>query len=169
MLRRADPIQESLLVSIRIGARSHPVMDDHHFDVFTRSLAQRGSRRAALKALLGIGGIAAVGGITRSDDVLGARRPTPTPKPVSCPGIQTPCPTGCCCPAGNTKCGPDCCPIGQAQCCDNACCYGICYGEELCCPTGQLLCNGVCPPLGGCCTDADCTGARCQNNGCVPF
>jgi hypothetical protein len=77
--------------------------------------------------------------------------------------------TGACCPAGSAVCGPDCCPNGQAECCDNACCYGACYGEELCCPTGRIACNGVCLPLGGCCSDADCSGARCLQNVCIAF
>ncbi len=145
-------------------------MDDHRFDAFTRGLGQYGSRRAALKTLLGLGSIVAIGGIAIGDDVRAARRPTPLPKPASCPGIQTPCAAGCCCPAGNTKCGPDCCPNGEAECCDNACCYGNCYGEELCCPAGQLVCEGICRPPGDCCTDADCSGldSYCTVGVCNP-
>ena len=83
--------------------------------------------------------------------------PTPTPKPVRCPGQQHWDGNQCACPDGSSRCGPDCCPNGQAECCDNACCYGQCYGEELCCPTGFSLCNGVCLDAGQCCSDADCT------------
>jgi hypothetical protein len=163
-------------------------MDDARFDALTRRFGQNGSRRALLKGLLGLGGVATAGAVLH--DTEAARRgqsgppttgPAPTfpstvfpPSPTAttaprCPGIQSPCGSECCCPAGNTKCGPDCCPDGQAECCDNECCYGTCYGEELCCPTGQLVCNDVCLPPGGCCTDADCAGARCLNNSCVPY
>ncbi len=145
-------------------------MDDRRFDAFTRALGQRGSRRAALKTLLGLGGIAAVGRIAIGDDVQAAPRPTPVSRPPRCPGSQTPCATGCCCPSGTQNCGGDCCPTGDySVCCDGACCNGICYGEELCCPLGQLVCGGVCLPPGACCTDFDCTSGRCLNNACVPF
>lgn len=169
-------------------------MDDHRFDAMARSFAQGGSRRSAVKLLLGLSGAAATSAVLRDTDA--ARRGTsdpavptavptalstipsaptqPPPPPTSttvpsCPGSQIPCGTECCCPAGTTKCGPACCPDSQAECCDNACCHGTCYGEELCCPTGQLVCNGACLPLGGCCTDAECAGARCLKNLCVPF
>lgn len=142
-------------------------MDDRRFDHFTRSLATVGSRRTLIKGLLGLGGLTAVGSIVRQDEVRAAARPTPTPKPVQCPGSQTWDGTTCVCATG-TKCGPACC-TGASQCCDNACCNGTCYGEELCCPTGQLVCNGQCLPPGGCCSDADCSGARCLSNVCVPY
>jgi len=145
-------------------------MDDRRFDAFTRALGQHGSRRAALKTLLGLGGIVAVGGIAVGDDVLAARRPTPVSRPPRCSGSQTPCASGCCCPSGTEICGGECCQTGDySVCCDNACCVGICYGEELCCPLGQLVCGGVCLPPGGCCSDFDCTGARCLNNVCIPY
>jgi hypothetical protein len=156
-------------------------MDDRRFDALTRALGQGGSRRALLKGLLGLGGVAAAGTVLRDTDA--ARRgssgpqtpapqpstppqptaPAPTPAATTvprCPGNQTPCGADCCCPAGNTKCGSDCCPDGQAECCDGACCYGTCYGEELCCPPGSRACDGVCYP-GGCCTDDDC-GLLCE-------
>jgi hypothetical protein len=144
-------------------------MDDRRFDAFTRALGVHGSRRAALRTLLGLGGIAAVGGIAVGGEVRAARRPTPVSRPPRRSGSQTPCATGCCCPSGTEKCGSDCCQTGAAVCCDQACCFGICYGEELCCPADQIVCAGVCLPPGGCCSDFDCTGARCLNNVCVPY
>lgn len=181
-------------------------MDDRRFDALTRALGQGGSRRTLLKGLLGLGGVATAGAVLR--DTEAARRgqsgpptagpqPTLAPQPTApaplpsattvprCPGNQTPCGADCCCPAGNTKCGPDCCPDGQAECCDGACCFGTCFGEELCCPPGSRACDGVCYP-GGCCTVADCgllcqvcgadhvchsceeVGQICQNGTCVP-
>jgi hypothetical protein len=142
-------------------------MDGRRFDALTRALSRAESRRSLMKGLLGLGGIVAVGGVALEDDVRAARRATPTPKPASCPGSQTWDGSACVCPSG-TACGPDCC-TGGSECCDNACCSGICYGEELCCPAGQLVCNGLCLPTGACCTDADCIGARCLNNICVPY
>ena len=135
-------------------------MDDRRFDSLTRALASGQNRRSVLKGLLGLGGVTLAGSVT-APAAGAARRPTPTPKPVSCPGQQHWNGSACVCPDGNTKCGPDCCPHGQAECCDNACCYGECYGEELCCPTGQLVCNGSC-----CAAGDDCIGGACQS--CVP-
>lgn len=127
-------------------------MDDRRFDAVTRTFARSGSRRTLFKGLLGVGGAAAAGAILLEPHTNAARRPTPTPRPVTCPGNQVPCGTDCCCPDGSAKCGPDCCPNGQAECCDNACCYGTCYGEELCCPTGLPVCI-----VDGCC-DGQCVG-----------
>ena len=129
-------------------------MDDRRFDALARAIGQSGSRRGLIKAALGLGGIAAFGGMARHDEIEAARRPTPTPRPVSCPGEQVPCGTNCCCPDGSSKCGSACCPDGAAECCDNACCYGECYGEELCCPTGSSFC-----PDGTCCE------GRCMDDG----
>lgn len=116
-------------------------------------------RRSVLKGMLGIAGAALASQAVRSDSTEAARRPTPTPKPISCPGNQIPCADGCCCPDGSDKCGPACCPA-DAQCCDNACCHGECYGEELCCAAGRLVCagaNGVeCCPEGQECCDGVC-------------
>ena len=141
-------------------------MDDRRFDSFARSLASGASRRSVLKGLLGLGGAAATGGMLRSDAAEAARRPTPTPKPVTCPGRQTWNGSQCVCP-GNApyKCGPDCC-TGDAndppspthsECCDNACCFGTCYGEELCCATNPG--SGEQPPANRVCTSAN--GVEC--------
>lgn len=143
-------------------------MDDRRFDQLVRSLAQPGSRRTLIKGLLGIGGIAAVGSIAFEDEVRAARRPTPTPKPVTCPGQQVPCDTGCCCPGDATPCGAECCPNSQATCCDGACCYGACYGDGLCCEGGNPVCSvdgccsGVCVDNGQhCCRPAAVCGDAC--------
>ncbi|MCA9861047.1 MAG: hypothetical protein KC438_15065, partial [Thermomicrobiales bacterium] len=106
-----------------------------------------GSRRALIKGLLGIGGAAVVGTVATHDGEA-ARRPTPTPKPISCPGQQQWNGAACVCPAGTDKCGPDCCPWGEATCCGNACCYGQCYGEEVCCPSPTIYCDRKLPSLG---------------------
>jgi hypothetical protein len=140
-------------------------MDDRRFDALARSLASGSNRRQLLKGLLGIGGAVAASAV--APDVEAARRPTPTPRPVSCPGIQIPCGADCCCPAGHSKCGPDCCPDGQAECCDNACCYGTCHGEELCCPNGSRLCDGVCLSNDRCCTADDCSTGVCATVQCT--
>lgn len=133
-------------------------MDDQRFDAFVRGLAGASSRRQVLRGLLGLGGLAAASTLRSAE---AARRPSPTPTPVRCPGEQIPGSGGCVCPAGKAKCGPDCCPAG-AQCCDNACCYGICYGEELCCPTGSIVCDGQCRAW-ECCSDSDCSpGSTCH-------
>ncbi len=136
-------------------------MDSSRFDQLTRSLGRSGNRRAFLAGVLGLGGAAAASAALRDSGVEAARRPTPTPKPVSCPGVQHWDGTKCVCPSGSDKCGPDCCPTGQAECCDNACCYGDCYGEELCCPTGQVVCNGTC-----CAAGEVCYGGQCLS--CTP-
>src|SRR6188472_2835873 len=124
-------------------------MDDRRFDALVRSLASGHSRRTVLKGLLGLGGLAATGAAQHTAEA--ARRPT-TPTPVPrCPGNQTWNGSACICPGTLSKCGPACCnesvPRGDAahsECCDNACCHGECYGEELCCPTGQVVCDGNC-------------------------
>jgi hypothetical protein len=93
-----------------------------------------------------LGGIGALGlaGVALQDmaepgSVSAARRPTPTPRPVTCPGAQTPVGGVCQCvqpkAPGPYKCGPDCCG-SAAQCCDNACCLAgfVCGPEEICIP-----------------------------------
>ncbi len=140
-------------------------MDGNRFDDITRRLAADASRRSFLKRTAAtIAALAGLSGVTATE---AARRPTPTPKPVNCPGSQTWNGSACACPGGTIACGPDCCPAG-ATCCDNACCYGTCYGEELCCPTGQLICNGACLALGQCCSNGDCAaGFACIDNACI--
>lgn len=140
-------------------------MDDRRFDAFVKSFALGTHRRALVKGLLGLGGAAATGGLLLERSAEAARRPTPTPKPVKCPGKQLPCAVGCCCPPGLEGCGPDCCTednvpapqIGHSECCDNACCFGTCYGEELCCPTN--LTSGDGPPASFVCKGAN--GPNC--------
>ena len=144
-------------------------MDNRRFDALARGLAMASNRRQVLKGLLGIGGAITA---TSIESAQAARRPSPTPRPVTCPGEQTWKNSQCVCPDGKVKCGPDCCAPGVSECCDNACCFGECYGEELCCPTGSIACNGQCQDW-ECCTDLDCPGTEicdgdthmCQ---CVP-
>ena len=159
-------------------------MDDRRFDSLTKALARGQSRRSLLKGLLGLGGAAAVGGTLLEGPAEAARRPTPTPKPITCPGNQIPVGGVCTCPGGLSQCnpgtGPACCNSGvdptspgYSECCDNACCNGTCYGEELCCrttsrtgglPPTHKFCDNVCIDLtvaGNCCDDGDC-GNPCQ-------
>jgi hypothetical protein len=134
-------------------------MDGSRFDRLTKTLGQGASRRTVLKGFVGIGGAATVAELA-FDDAEAARRPAPTPKPDTCPGNQQSMNGVCACTDGLTACGPDCCTPGQSVCCDNACCFGTCYGEELCCPTGYELCE-----VAGCCD------GRCTNGGqtCCSF
>lgn len=139
-------------------------MDGNRFDQITRRLASGESRRSFLKQ--SAASLAAVAGLGKVASAGAARRPTPTPIPIRCPGSQVPSGNECVCLSG-TKCGPACCEAGS-QCCDNACCQGTCYGEELCCPTGQLVCNGACLAPGQCCVDSDCgPDYACSGNQCV--
>lgn len=142
------------------------VVDDRCFDDFVRSLATAPSRRTVLKGALAIAGTVLAG--RSGSGVDAARRPLPSPTPARCPGTQHWNGTACSCDLGETKCGPACCPNGVAQCCDNACCFGTCYGEELCCPAAQSFCsmtNECCPPdephccsADGCCANECCSG-----------
>lgn len=151
-------------------------MDDRRFDSLVKALAEGSSRRSLLKGLLGLGGVAVAGSSLRESNVEAARRPTPTPKPPTCPGKQTPQGGQCVCIAppapGTQKCGPDCCnPTGvgplHSECCDNACCYGHCFGEELCCPTDNY-CPGANRAQDLCCPDGErCCGAGASGNVCV--
>lgn len=136
-------------------------MDDRRFDALVRKLASASNRRQVLKGFLGLGGAAVATSLHGAE---AARRPTPTPKPISCPGEQTWNGVECACPNGKSNCGPDCCPDGIAECCNNACCFGNCYGQELCCPEGFLFCDGSCRDW-GCCADDDCSG----NAACDPL
>lgn len=149
-------------------------MDDRRFDSIVKAFATGTSRRSVFKGLLGLGGAAVVGSALQEDDVDAARRPTPTPTPATCPGQQTRQGNQCVClspPApGTVKCGPDCCnPTGigaaHSECCDNACCYGNCYGEELCCDYPNVFCeaqNECCfPGMNQCCGSEGCCDHAC--------
>jgi hypothetical protein len=168
-------------------------MDDRRFDSLTKALAKGKSRRTVLKGLLGLGSAAIAGSIVLDGDSEAARRPkNPTPTPVRCPGRQIPCGINqCCCPPdAPNQCapggGPDCCtsvaggpPVPtHSECCDNACCFGTCYGEELCCPTnnrstGELPIpptHKICETVDGpeCCPfdDECCSVDGCCDGGC---
>ena len=163
-------------------------MDDKRFDSITRLFASGASRRTLVKGLLGLGGATLTGGVVLDNgEAEAARRPTPTPKPVTCPGQQTWNGTKCVCPAGLSQCvpngGPDCCndqlvspgTTGYSTCCDNACCQGSCTSEEICCPTnsrpgGLPPTNRVCDVAGReecclysdeCCTVDGCCATTC--------
>jgi hypothetical protein len=170
-------------------------MDDRRFDALARMVARGTSRRSALKGLLGLGGAAITGGVVLDRGADAARRPTPTPKPVTCPGNQTAVDGVCTCPAGLSQCnpgvGPACCndevlpgSPGYSECCDNACCEGTCLGEELCCPTNNRpggqppthqICNledgfECCPVEHVCCGIDGCCDTLCSEEGycCSP-
>ncbi|HET9659156.1 MAG TPA: hypothetical protein VFP05_02425 [Thermomicrobiales bacterium] len=134
-------------------------MDDRRFDALVRSLASGQSRRTVLKGLLGLGGLAAGAGVQVAD---AARRPAPNPTVPKCPGRQTWNGVICGCPTGSDQCGAECCDTGVSVCCDNACCHGECYGEELCCPAGRVVCDGTCCASGEQCCERNGTGV------CVP-
>ena len=146
-------------------------MDDRRFDALVKALATGTNRRSLVKGLLGLGGATVVGSSLRESAVDAARRPTPTPKPITCPGRQTWNGTACVCPgSAPDKCGPDCCNAAadgptHSECCDNACCFGLCYGEELCCPTGRTFCEatGECCPADQpyCCGASGCCASPC--------
>lgn len=162
-------------------------MEDRRFDALVKSLAAGTNRRTVLKGLLGLGGAVAASGALLDGDALAARRPTPTPKPPTCPGQQYWNGTECECPDdAPDACGPDCCTgdviphptPGHSECCDGACCFGTCYGEELCCPTNDLgtdlfplipshkLCEGpngpyCCETVQHCCLEDGCCDTLC--------
>ncbi len=151
-------------------------MDDRRFDSLTKALASGTNRRTLFKGLLGLGGVTVVGGALADNKADAARRPTPTPTPVRCPGNQTPVGGVCTCPASApNKCGPDCCTesitipdtAGYSECCDNACCFGHCYGEELCCKYPLVFCEAQ----NECCfaDDNQCCGSTgCCDTECCP-
>lgn len=161
-------------------------MDDRRFDGLTRALAGGASRRSVIKALLGLGGAAALAPLAQSGEADAARRPTAGPTPIpSCPGIQVWSNGQCGCPSGVT-CGPTCCQTA-AQCCDGACCPtgSICTGEEVCCPLSQMCggaccgaaqtccdvdgcCDGVCVSSGTCCTTGNVCSAANGDACCAP-
>lgn len=169
-------------------------MDDRAFDAFAKLLASGANRRSVLKGLLGLGGalpaVALIG-----DESEAARRPTPTPRPARCPGNQIPSNGSCVCPDGAPEqCGPACCTgvhgdppsAAHSECCDNACCFGTCYGEELCCPTNPTGSGGMaeaeycaatneccyapsfCCAVDGCCDTVCWGGDRDDDHCCLP-
>ena len=141
-------------------------MDVRRFDSLVIALAAGKSRRSVLKGLLGLGGAAVIGSEVAGSDANAARRPAPSPTPIKCPGQQAPVNGQCICPAiAPNKCGPDCCTgkvtdsfppaVNHTECCDNACCEGTCYGEELCCPTNPTGSGGKGAPLAEFCDESD--------------
>lgn len=132
-------------------------VENSRFDSLVKSLAVGSNRRSVLKGILGLGGAAVVGETLLEPGADAARRPTPTPKPVSCPGSQHWDGARCACTTGET-CGAECCHIGS-ECCDGACCWGHCYEEELCCSY-----DNWCEATGECCPDG---ATCCGEQGCV--
>jgi hypothetical protein len=153
-------------------------MDDRRFDALVKSLASGTNRRTLLKGILGLGGAAIVGGVLLDGNSEAARRGTPSPTPVKCPGNQVPSGGQCVCPAtAPNKCGPDCCtglrtdpyprPPTHSECGDNECCFGTYTPEEFCCPTNTR--TGGLPPIANVCTNGECCllPKVCANGICV--
>ncbi len=82
-------------------------MDDRRFDTIARKLASSSSRRAALKGLLGAGGIAAA--LSGYDRAEAARR-----------GFSGP--TFSLLPPSTCVADSDACPNDPSQCCSGYCC-----------------------------------------------
>jgi len=95
-------------------------MDDRRFDSIARTLASSSSRRAALKGLLGIGGILAAG-------LVGTDRADAARRGFSGPSILPPPPPICISDG-------DACPSDLSQCCSGYCCKLINDpGPGVCC------------------------------------
>ena len=152
-------------------------MDDRRFDSLVKSFAGGTSRRSVFKGFLGLGGATVVGGSLADAQRGAARRPTPYPQTIQCPGQQIWTGTACVCPGtAPSKCGPACCTNSitppntpaYSECCDNACCFGHCYGEELCCEFPLVFCEAQ----NECCTPDkhQCCGAEgCCDHECCPL
>ena len=136
-------------------------MDDRRFDSLVRALAEGKSRRSVLKGLLGLGGAALVGSAALDGDADAARRPTPTPTPVQLSrqanrgqwrSVRLRGPTGAWSEQMRSRLlhrevtDSLSAPAGHSECCDNACCFGTCYGEELCCPPTRVRRTAADPP-----------------------
>lgn len=139
-------------------------MDDTRFDHLTKSIAGATSRRQLLRGLIGSIGAGAFLATHRKSGEAAVRPKTPTPTPLRCPGKQIVVGGKCACPSGFDKCGAECCPHGSAVCCDNACCYGQCYGEELCCPGVYCEAGGCCGVGQDCCADSGCCDGVCYHD-----
>lgn len=140
-------------------------MDKQRFDALTRALASGGSRRRLLGLALGATGLVAGSALSTGSGSRAARRPTPTLVPIHCPSGMRWTGTTCVCIVGE-MCGADCCTEG-GTCCDNACCYARCIGEEICCvPSCPSFscgnsdgCDGTC----SCHDTLDCVGGLCAS------
>jgi hypothetical protein len=174
-------------------------MDSRRFDSLTRSLASSGNRRAVLKGLLGLGGVA-LGGAGLHEAGAARRgytgpplfQPTPTPTPVCPPQSSTDClgaADGCTCASGNGQCVQQTCrypcPGGSGQCGDNpivpaTCCQSFgalglfCVGgvHDQCTCESRKACEFIDQAFNVCCHDATSpTGGYCRDTfeGCDPF
>jgi hypothetical protein len=143
-------------------------MDDRRFDNVTRAFGKGGSRRALLKSLLGLGGVAAAGTLVFGDTEAARRGysgppflPRPTEPPVSeCPGLEcngsccgrldTECCGGFCCTGGCHE--TECCGAGNTYCDGFGCCPGICLDHDpTCCPHDQICGSDCCGSDSFCC------------------
>lgn len=166
-------------------------MDAHRFDVLTRSLARRFSRRLALRGALGttLASVGLLSGTLKASPML-AQAPTPMPvctdpaRPgVGClcaTGTQNPCgeTTLLCCaddanaaPGARGTCTPSsvgCNPLGPpAACTTKGCrCDG---GTDNACDAGLVCCPdypGVPGGPGRCVQEAHCNVGECTGQGC---
>ena len=86
-------------------------MDGNQFDRLTKAFAGKSSRRAAIRALLGLAGGAAASTVVTdqaSARTTGSRPQVPPPPAPACATGQIDC-NGTCCQAGETCCGGYCC------------------------------------------------------------
>src|SRR5687768_15825743 len=97
-----------------------PTMDDRRIDLISKALAGEASRRALLRALLGLGSATAAAVVihdasSRTAGTRPAIPPPPPPQPTPVPTVSPPTPTPP--PCGGFACGLDCCEA-EHQCCD---------------------------------------------------
>lgn len=142
-------------------------MDGNQFDVLTRSIAKRLSRRLTFKALTA--GLAA-GALSQAEvepaDAARCRPPGKSckrqrgkPRPKCCAGSV--CRGNRCqCKGGRQQCGNKC--ITRRQCCRNSECANnqICRNNRCRCRNGRKLCQGACIANSQCCA-ADCATGTC--------
>jgi len=94
-------------------------MDDQQFDTFARNLASGTNRRAVLKGLLGLGGVAAAAIELHSASA--ARRGFSGPALPGFTPTEPPC------------VNPPSCASGQSCCSGYYCCNGQCIANDLLC------------------------------------
>ena len=164
-------------------------MDGNYFDDIGRAMAERGSRRDALRVLAG-GLLAALapeaaagkgkrgkkkgkprnscgercGGrcVAKCPDVM---KRNPSTCQCECPGEMIGCGQVCvaadrCCP-GEKSCGGGC--IRDRDCCpltEKACPNGVCVPKDACCPIVEEECGAECCVLG-----EECCNGTCQFQG----
>jgi hypothetical protein len=139
-------------------------VDGARFDALARTLAARGSRRAAMRAIIATALGGALGRPFMSRPALAWR-----PRTVPC---AEGCPTPYFCDLTTNFCEPE-CPEGRRPC-------GIIReNQPVCCPPGEACIDpdipkcGKCPPETPVCTglgqrDSDCCHGVCCNTICCP-